>query len=102
MTDTVLADNPSAHQFELKAGGAVAAHADYELLPGAVKFTHTEVLPSHEGKGFGSKLARFALDEVRGRGLNVEPACEFIAGYIRKHPEYLDLVTEDMRRTYKL
>ena len=102
MTDIVIADNPAAHRFELKTAGAVAAQAEYELLPGTVKFTHTEVLPGHEGKGFGSKLARFALDDVRQRGLKVEPVCEFIAGYIRKHPEYLDLVAEHHRSTYKL
>ncbi len=102
MTDFVIADNPAAHRFELKADGKVAAQAEYELLPGSVKFTHTEVLPSHEGKGFGSKLAKFALDDVRRRGLNVVPACDFIAGYIGKHPDYLNLLTDETRREYKL
>ena len=102
MTDIVIADNPAAHRFELKTGGAVAAQAEYQLLPGTVKFVHTEVLPGHEGKGFGSKLAKFALDDVRQRGLKVEPVCEFIAGYIRKHPDYLELVSEDNRRAYQL
>lgn len=102
MTDFAIADNPDAHRFELKAGGDVAAQAEYELLPGSIKFTHTEVLPGHEGKGYGSKLAKFALDDVRQRGLNVVPACEFIAVYIGKHADYLELVTEDTRLAYKL
>ena len=102
MTDFAITDNPDAHRFELKAGGAVAAKAEYELQPGSIKFTHTEVQPGHEGLGYGSKLAKFALDDVRRRGLNVVPVCEFIAGYIRKHPDYLDLVAEDTRREYKL
>jgi predicted GNAT family acetyltransferase len=102
MTDFAIADNPAAYRFELKVAGALAAQAEYELLPGAVKFTHTEVLPGHEGKGYGSKLAKFALDDVRRRGLNAVPACEFIAGYIRKHPGYLDLVTEEARRAHEL
>lgn len=97
-----VADNPAAGRFELTAGGAVAAHAEYQLGKDAVEFKHTEVLPGHEGKGFGSKLAKYALDAVRKRGLRVVPACEFIAGYIRKHPEYLDLVTEESRRAYQL
>src|SRR5688572_15347637 len=102
MTDFAIADNPDAHRFELKAGGAIAAQAQYELSGSSVKFTHTEVLPGHDGKGLGSKLARFALDDMRKRGLHVVPACGFIAGYIGKHPEYLDLLTEDTRRAYKL
>lgn len=102
MEDITLADNPTAHRFELKKAGVVAAHTEYNLLEGAVLFTHTEVLPAYEGQGLGSKLARFALDDVRSRGLQVVPHCTFIAGYIRKHPEYLDLVSENSRLAYKL
>lgn len=101
MDDIALADNPGAHRFELTKGGAVAAYAEYNLLKDAVMFTHTEVLPAHEGQGLGSKLAKFALDDVRRRGLHAVPVCQFIAGYIRKHPQYADLVTEEHRRAFK-
>ena len=37
-------------------------------------------------------LARGALDHVRARGLKAIAQCEFIAGYLDKHPEYADLV----------
>jgi predicted GNAT family acetyltransferase len=102
MNDITIADNPTAHRFELKKAGVVAARSEYNLLQGAVMFTHTEVEPEFEGQGLGSKLAKFALDDVRSRGLQVVPVCQFIAGYIRKHPEYLDLVSENSRRAYKL
>ena len=32
------------------------------------------------------------LDEARSRGLRVVPTCPYVASYIRKHPEYADLV----------
>lgn len=102
MDDIAIADNPAAHRFELRTGGNVAAYAEYNLLKDAVMFTHTEVLPEYEGKGLGSKLAVFALDDVRKRGVHVVPMCQFIAGYIRRHPEYLDLVTPESRRAFKL
>jgi predicted GNAT family acetyltransferase len=102
MTEPRLLDNPDAHRFELQLDGAVAAFAEYNLLKGAVLFTHTEVEPGHEGQGLGSRLAAFALDDVRRRGLRAIPACQFIAGYIRRHPEYLDLVSEEHRRAYRL
>jgi uncharacterized protein len=100
MDDTTLQDHPESHRFELLAGGEVAAYAEYNVLKNALLFTHTEVQPQHEGKGFGSRLAKFALDEVRGRGLHAIPACPFIAAYIRKHPEYRDLVSEESRRAF--
>ena len=33
-----------------------------------------------------------ALEQVRARGLKVEPKCPFVAGYIGKHPEFSDLL----------
>lgn len=93
-------DNPAAHRYEALVDGEVAAFAEYNLLKTGVMFTHTEVLPAFEGRGIGSGLAKFALDDVRGRGLKAIPVCQFIAGYIRKHPEYLDLLSEDSRRAF--
>ncbi len=100
--DISLADNPGLHRFELKKAGEVAAYAEYNLIKGAVLFTHTEVLPAFEGQGLGSKLAKFALDDVRARRLHAIPQCQFIAGWIRKHPDYLDLVAEEHRKAYRL
>jgi hypothetical protein len=100
--DIALADNAAAHRFELRMAGAVVAYSEYNLLKDAVMFTHTEVLPAHEGEGLGSSLAKFALDDVRQRGLHVIPVCPFIAGYIRRHAEYRDLVTEQNQRAFNV
>jgi len=40
----------------------------------------------------GSALVRAVLDDVRRRGLRVEPRCPFIAAFIARHPAYADLV----------
>jgi uncharacterized protein len=100
MADIALRDNAAAHRFELLLDGAVAAYAEYSLPQGAVLLAHTEVLPQYEGQGLGSKLAVFALGEVRRRGLHAIPVCQFMAGYIRRHPEYHDLVTQEHRRAF--
>jgi hypothetical protein len=103
MTDDIaLADNPAAHRFELRLAGEVAAFSEYNVLSHALLFTHTEVMPAHEGKGLGSRMAQYALEEARRRGVPVIPACPFIAAYIRRHHEYLDLVSEESRRAFKV
>ncbi len=86
-----VTQNATLSRFELEAEGHVAA-AYYELKPGVITFTHTEVPPALGGRGIGSQLARGALDVVRAQGLKVVAKCPFIAGYIGKHPEYGDLL----------
>ena len=58
-----------------------------------ITLVHTDVDPKWEGQGVGSELVRGALDDLRARGLKVRPLCPFVAAFIRRHPEYEDLVS---------
>ncbi len=64
----------------------------YRMRGDTIVFLHTEVPPALEGRGIAGHMARFALDDARARGLSVVPQCPFVASYIRRHPEYQDLV----------
>ncbi len=101
-TDIAFTNNAPQHRYEATLGGQLAGFAEYNLLTDAIMFTHTEVLPAFEGKGVGSAIAKHVLDEARAKKLHVIPVCQFIAGYIRKHPDYVDLVREDVRRAFKI
>lgn len=85
--------NAAEHKYEIYVGEERAGFAAYREEPGRIVFTHTVVEPAFEGRGLGSRLAASALDDARRRGLPVVPLCEFIAGYIERHPEYADLVS---------
>ena len=94
-TDPKIADHPEHNRYELSLGGRRAAHIDYRLRgQGAIDLIHTEVAPEHEGQGLGSKIARYALDDARSRGLKVIASCSYVAGYVRKHPEYGELLAQ--------
>jgi predicted GNAT family acetyltransferase len=93
MTDVVTTHAPDAHRYEAHLDGELAGFAEYQLTDQLVVFTHTEVDERFEGRGVGSALARFALDDVRATGTRqVLPLCPFIKGWIGKHPDYTDLV----------
>ena len=87
-----VVDRPEAGRFEALLDGRLAGVAEYRLAPGVITFVRTEVGPAFEGRGVGGRLAAGALDEARARGLSVRPRCPFINGFIRRHPEYADLV----------
>ena len=91
MTDVVTSHNPEKHRYEAHIDGELAGFVQYQPLGGLVTFTHTEVDDKFEGKGVGSALARFALDDVtRRRHPPGAAACPFIKRWIEKHPEYAD------------
>ena len=90
--DTEFVDNPDLSRFELRAGEEVLGFIDYQLATNAIVLVHTEVDEAHSGKGYAATLARSALEDARSRGLRVVPTCPYVASYVRKHPEYADLV----------
>ncbi len=85
-------DNPAQARYELFVDDQLAGLATYVLHGETVTIPHTEVEPRFEGQGLGARLARFALDDARERGLQVVPRCPFIAAFVERHPEYQDLV----------
>jgi predicted GNAT family acetyltransferase len=97
-----LQDNPAKHRFEGLDGDKVAGFVEYNMLTHSIMFTHTEVLPEYEGKGVGGFLAREVMAAARNLGKHVIPACPFIASYLRKHREMLDIVEPDVQRAYKI
>ena len=90
MANTVR-DNPAQNRFEMDLGDSVAIAA-YRLAPGVVTIYHTEVPPQHGGQGVGSALVRGTLDIIRARNEKVRPRCPFVSAFIRKNPEYQDLL----------
>lgn len=98
-----LSDNPARSRYEAHLGGKVVGFAEYRALTGAIMFTHTEVDEAMEGQGIGSRLVRFALEDVRSRGLYAIPMCPFIKVFIQRHrDEYLELVNPSHRKMFGL
>jgi predicted GNAT family acetyltransferase len=90
VTETVR-NNPALNRFELDVDGQTAV-SYYQLSPGVITFTHTEVPPELSGRGIGSELIRGALEAVRAQGLKVVPKCPFVAAYMAKHAQFNDLL----------
>jgi len=87
----LVRDNAVKNRFELDADGGVA-FANYRRTPSAVIITHTETPPALRGRGIASQLVEGALALIRNDGHKVIAGCGFVVDYLRKHPEYADMV----------
>lgn len=83
--------NEAEQRFELLVGGRLA-RADYRLRDGIMHLVHTEVPVQHEGRGVAARLVRAALEHARDKGHRVQPACSYVRAYMRRHPEFNDLL----------
>jgi uncharacterized protein len=98
----LVANNEAESRFEIRVGGELAGFIGYILDESLIDLVHTEVDQRFQGGGLAGQLARASLDSARDRGLAVLPTCPFIRSWIRKHPEYKDLVPEDRRPAFGL
>ena len=88
----VVTDNEAGSRFDIHVGDRLGGLAAYRTVGGTITFTHTEIKSEFEGQGLGGTLAKAALDSARDAGLTVVAQCPFIAEWIRRHPDYQDLL----------
>lgn len=85
--EPVVTNDEAASEYVLRIGGTQIGLAAYRLRGDEIAFTHTEIDPTCEGRGYGSALVGAALADARERGLTVLPLCPFVAAYLERHPE---------------
>ena len=98
----IVSDAPERERFEVTVDSELAGFLVYRSRKGLLALTHTEVEERFGGRGLGGRLARFALDQAREQSLAVLPFCPFVNEWIRRHPEYVDLVPDAYRANFDL
>lgn len=88
MDDYELIDNTENHQYEFHIGKLVPKIEYIKSKNGEIYLTHTEVPVQLEGKGVGSQLVEKVLKDIERQELRLVPLCPFVAGYIKKHPDW--------------
>jgi predicted GNAT family acetyltransferase len=88
----VVTDAPERERYEAHLDGELAGVLEYAVKRGRLALIHTEVSPAQEGRGVGSSLVRFALDDARRRKLRVIAVCPYVQAYLTRHPEDDDIV----------
>jgi uncharacterized protein len=105
MSTPSITDNAALQRYEMvldaslgggKGGGPGVglAFVVYRRVDNVLALEHAEVPAALEGQGIGARLVQATLDDIRARGLKVVPRCSFVRAFMRRHPEYNDLMVE--------
>jgi predicted GNAT family acetyltransferase len=86
-----VTDNKEQSQYQISLPDDTA-FISYHWRDGNRELMHTEVPQQYEGQGIASALAKFAFEDAKGSGQKVVVYCPYLAAYLRKHPEYNELV----------
>lgn len=87
-----ITKNEKTSQYETTIDGQLA-YVAYDLEdPDRIVLTHTIVPDALAGRGIAGEVVKHALDDARAQNLKVVPQCSYVAAYIKRHPEYEDLL----------
>lgn len=99
---TETRNNEERSRYEVLVGGEAAGYIDYRLNGETITAIHTRVGEEFQGMGLAGRLATELLEDARRTGRNVLPQCGYVASYIEKNEEYLDLVPAERRSEFGL
>ena len=94
MEDYELIDNAARKRYEFHIDGYVPLIEYIKTKTGTIHLTHTEDPEELEGRGIGGQLVAKVLADIERQGMTVNPLCPFVAAYIRRHPQWKQVVME--------
>ncbi len=97
----LVRNNLNRLRYELFDEDTLAGFIDYRVRDGQYWLVHTEINDGYSGTGAASFLVRSTLDQLRERDVQIVPTCPFVGGWLRRHPDYQDMVDQETLRTYK-
>jgi len=91
----VVTHNAAENRFETWIDGQLSK-LDYMLDGVTIVMTHVGVYPEQRGQGVAGKLTQVALEYAKENSLRVIPMCPYIATYIHRNPQYIELTKQQM------
>ena len=91
--EVVVTQNEARKRFEAEVNNKLAL-IEYIKTKDKIYLTHTEVPNELEGQGIASGMVKQVLNHIREQELALIPLCPFVAGYVKRHPEYASLLAK--------
>jgi predicted GNAT family acetyltransferase len=86
--------NPGMNRFETWLDGYLSK-LDYIQDGKNFVITHVGVHPELRGHGVAGRLVEVSLEYAREKSLRVIPMCSYAAAFMRRHPEYAELMNQE-------
>jgi predicted GNAT family acetyltransferase len=80
------------HEFTIAVEGKTVGLGAFAERDGQRVFYHTEVDEAFGGRGLGTALIAEELAVTRADGLRIVAVCPMVAAYVKKHPEFDDIL----------
>jgi predicted GNAT family acetyltransferase len=90
--DLQVVNNKKLFRFEIALDNGEFAVLQYRWLKGNMVLLHTMVPKSMQGKGIAAYLVKYVLDYMREQHFKAIVYCPYVQAYLKKHPEYNDVV----------
>lgn len=84
--------NPAENRFETWVDGQLAKLDYMESGGGTITMTHVGVPPEFRGHGLAAIITKAALEYAKSKSLRVIPMCPYVAAYIKRNPQYAELI----------
>lgn len=91
----VIEHDKKNHQFTSEVEGRIS-HLKYTALPDGktLDYMSTYVPPELRGRQIAEQIVKFALDYAKENNYKVIPSCSYVDMYVKRHPEYNEIVVE--------
>lgn len=86
-----LKDNTYAGQYEMDVDGQTV-FARYRRSEGVLTILWVEAPATLRGTGAAGRLMKLVAGEAKAAGWRIVPVCGYAAAWLRRSPEYRDLV----------
>lgn len=89
----MVRNNEDNHTYEATIDDEVLGLVVYEPAgESRLVLTHAAVEQHHRNHGIATRLITWMLDDIRRNRQTITVYCEVVVDFLRKHPEYTDLV----------
>ena len=93
MSDVSVSDSPERSRYETTTDDELAFLEYRRVGAKLIALNHTDVPEILRGRGVAAALAQYALNDARDNGVEVLPFCPYVAAFIKRHPDYMEIVS---------